>query len=114
MPFTKERFGLFFSEPLSAQDEANLRASKVKLVMIPLPFADAATMRLIASVGARAVLRVPESDYYDDFAPSRIKNQTLAAMQNGPVEALMVGVEPDGEYILSYDSDDFGQAHAYE
>jgi hypothetical protein len=114
MPFTKERFALFFSIPLTNQDWINLAASKVKLVMIPLPFADQATLTRMRGMGLRVVLRVPESDYYDDRAAARILAQVLAAMQWCPIEAVIVGVEPDGNYVLSYGEPDWGQSHAYE
>jgi hypothetical protein len=115
MPFNKGRFCLFFSIPLSSQDWANLTLSKVRLVMMPPGVADAGTLKRMASMGIRVVLRVPESDYYDDLAPARIRNQVLAAMQSCPVEAVIVGVEPDGEFVLSYGSPTWGQQEkAYE
>lgn len=113
MAFTKQRFALFFSLPLDNQDWANLAASHVKLAMLMLPFADAATLRRMRDMGIRVVLRVPEESYYEDTAPFRIKSEVMTAMQSCPVEAVLVGNEPDAAQDLGYGSPSFGQPFAY-
>lgn len=113
MGFTKGRFALFFSLPLDNQDWQNLTASRVKLTMLMLPFADQATLRRMRDMGIRVVLRVPEESYYEDGAPTHIKDQILAAMQSCPVEAVIIGNEPDAAQDLGYGASTFGQAFAY-
>lgn len=114
MAFTKQRFCLHFSMPLSPQDWANLDASKVRLVMLPLPFCDKNTMWDMRARNIRVVIRIPESDYYGAGDPERIRDEVIHAMTFCPVEAVIVGVEPDDQYVLSYGSPDWGQARAYE
>lgn len=114
MAFDKRRFALFFSMPLSAQDWLNLAASKVSLVMLPLAYADAATLRRLSGLGIRVIIRLTEDDYYDDFAPARIKKLVVAAAALCSIDAVIIGVEPDSGFVLSYDSKDWGQSRAYE
>lgn len=114
MAFTKQRFCLHYSIPLSKQDWANLDASRVKLVMLPLPFCDRDTLWELRARNCKVVIRIPESDYYQDADPIRIKDAVFAAMQFCPIEAVIVGVEPDDQYVLSYGEPTWGQERAYE
>lgn len=113
MGFIKQRFALFYSLPLDPQDWQNLAASHVKLAMLMLPFADATTLRRMRDMGIRVVLRVPEEAYYEDSAPTHIKDGVLAAMQSCPVEAVLIGNEPDAAQDLGYGASTFGQPFAY-
>lgn len=113
MAFTKQRFALFFSLPLGEQDWANLTVSRVRLVMLMLPFADPGTLARMRDMGIRVVLRVPEDAYYEDGAPERVRAGVLACMQSCPVEAVMVGNEPDAAQDLTYTANTWGQPFAY-
>lgn len=113
MGFAKHKFGLFFSLPLDPQDWLNLQASSVCLVMLPLEFADNQTLDRLKGMGVRVVLRVNESDYYDDLAPGRIRNHVFTANQHCPVAAVIVGNEPDHPLDWRYGSNTWGQEWAY-
>ena len=115
MPFTKQRFGLYFSMPLDAQDWQNLAASRVKLVMLNLEFADAATLQRVAGMngGVKVILRVQEGRYYDELARARIRQLVLAARQSCGVEAVIVGNEPEHPFGWEYGSPSWGQDYAY-
>jgi hypothetical protein len=64
-------------------------------------------------MGCRVVLRVNEESYYNDEASRRVLNQVFTAMQHCPVEAVIVGNEPDNAQNLSYGSNTWGQPFAY-
>ena len=113
MPFSKGRFGLFFSLPLDAQDWQNLAVSRVKLVMLMLDFADSATLQRLRGMGCRVVLRVNEDSIYNDEAPRRVLNSVYTAMQSCPVEAVLVGNEPDAAQDFRYGANTWGQEFAY-
>lgn len=113
MGFSKQRFALHFSVPLSEQDWKNLDNSKVKLVMLPLPFCDANTLWQLRGRGCRVVIRIPESDYYLPTDPARILTAVIEAMKFCPVEAVIVGIEPDDRFVLSYGEPTWGQDQAY-
>jgi hypothetical protein len=109
----KRDFALFFSLPLSPQDWVNLQASHVETVMLPLDYADIATLDRLRGMGVRVVLRVNEGDYGDKSAPSRVLTRVQACANHATVLAVIVGVEPDAPYDLQYGSPTWGQAAAY-
>lgn len=113
MAFTKAKFGIFWSLPPATGDWANLTASGVKLVMLPLEFTGAETLLRLAGMGCRVLVRVQEGSYYDDNAPARIRNQILAVRQLCPLEAVIVGNEPDHTLNWEYSSAGWGQEFAY-
>ncbi len=113
MGFTRQRFGVFWSIPPDELDWQNLQVSHVKLVMLMMDFCDVVTLSRLRGMGCRVVIRVSENDYYNDEAPERIRNQVLMAMRSCPVEAVIVGNEPDHAQNLSYGSPGWGQEFAY-
>lgn len=113
MSFTKDRFCLFFSLPLDNQDWQNLDTSKVRMVMLQFAFADSMTLGKMKQRGLKVVLRIGE-DYYADDAPSRFRAELKAKQQVCPIEAVILGVEPDNPFNLKYGSTSWGQPRAYE
>lgn len=113
MAFHKGRFGLFFSLPLDAQDWANLDASRVRLVMLMLEHATTDTLRALADRGCKVVLRVNEADYYSADAPLQIATRVMMARRDCPVDAVIVGNEPDHPFNMNYGSVGWGQEFAY-
>lgn len=113
MGFTRQKFGLFFSLPLSSQDWANLAVSRVKLVQLPLEFADGLALRRLAGMGVRALLRINEDAYYSDDAVGRLTARVLMAREVCPLEGVVVGNEPENAQDLTYTSASFGQPFAY-
>lgn len=114
MGFSKQRFAIFWSLPPDDQDWVNLALSRVKLVMIMLEFCDAVTLTRLRDMGCRVVIRVNEGAYYDDAAPTRIRNLVLGAKALCPVEAVIIGNEADHAQDLQYGSANWGQAWAYQ
>lgn len=114
MGFSKQRFGLFFSLPLDALDWQNLAASKVKLVLLMLEFADKPTLLRLHSMGIRVILRANEDSIYNDEAPTRILNSVFKAMQLCPVDGVIVGNEPDSAQSFEYGAATWGQDWAYQ
>jgi hypothetical protein len=114
MAFTRDKFALFFSMPLDAQDWDNLTISGVKRVMLPYGIATAEQIGLLAEIGKRVILRLDESDYYHDQAPLDVAAtlQRWKALLGDSIEALVCGVEPEHLTNLSYDSPTWGQDHA--
>ncbi len=108
-------FCLFFSMPLSAQDWINLSVSGVVRVMLPLSLAYGKPdiPRRLGQMGRRLVLRLEET-YYSDDAPLRVSEQVKAVQALCPVEAVILGVEPDNAFDATYASPDWGQDWAYQ
>lgn len=113
MSFSKSRFALFMSLPLAPLDWQNLAASSVRLVQLPLAFCDQATLERMRGMGIRIVVRVGEGDYYDDLAPGRIRNAVLRAQLFCPIEAVIIGNEPENALDFTYGSNTFGADFAY-
>jgi hypothetical protein len=116
MAFTKDKFTLFFSMPLDAQDWANLNASGVKRVMLPFEMATADQIGMFAEAGKRTILRLNEHEYYDDAMPTTIAARLAwyRSMFGDSIEALVCGVEPEHETDLSYDAPTWHQERARE
>lgn len=112
---TRQDFCLFFSLALSDADWNNLDLSGVQRVMLPLSLAHARPdiLARLAGMGVRLIIRL-EEDYYNDEAPKRVTLQVKDAQRLVPVEAIIVGVEPDNAFNLNYGSPTWGQPHAYE
>lgn len=113
MGFQKSKFGLFFSLPLSPQDWRNLEVSRIKLVQMPLDFADALTLQRLRSMGVRVLLRIDEGAYYSDDAPARLTPRVVRAAELCPLEGAVVGNESENAQDFTYTSASFGQPFAY-
>lgn len=107
-------FTLFFSLPLSDADWRNLQASKVQRVMLPLSLAHARPdiLSRLNTMGIRLIARLEET-YYEPNAPARVLIQVTEVMQHVAVDALILGVEPDNAFDMTYASYTWGQNHAY-
>lgn len=113
MAFQKNKFGLFWSLPPSDEDWTNLALSRCTLVMLMLDHADRPTLERLASLGCRVILRVAEGTYYQDEAPTRITARVVWARSVCPVEACVIGNEPENAIDLSIGSPNWGQAFAF-
>jgi hypothetical protein len=65
----------------------------------------------LAALGKRVIIRL-EEDYYDHDAPQRIRGQVRDAMRLVPVDAIVMGVEPDAPFSLKYGAPSWGQDSA--
>lgn len=115
MTFTKRRFCLFFSLVLTEHDWQNLAASRVRLVMLPLSLAASRpeVCRRMREMGCTLVLRVEEGTYSDGDAPARIGGECVRVQNVCPVEAVIVGVEPENGVAFTY-GQDWQKIRAYE
>lgn len=113
MAFTKQKFGVFWSLPPDDLDWSNLATSRVTLVMLMLDHADRPILERLALMGCRVILRVAEGSYYQDEAPTRITARAVWARAICPVEAVIVGNEPENALDLSIGSGTWGQQFAF-
>lgn len=106
MGFTKDKFALFFSLPMTEADYANLDASGVKLVMLPMSLANNFPDMLwkLAQRNVKVVIRVEEQDYYNDNAPTRILITLNKLSTLIPIVAVICGVEPENGINFEYGS----------
>lgn len=111
---TRQDFCLFFSLALSDADWHNLEVSGVGRVMLPLSLAHARPdiLARLAAMGKRVVLRL-EEDYYDTQAPKRVTQQVKDVIRLVPVDAVILGVEPENGVDLSYSAPSWRQDKAY-
>src|SRR5687768_16227780 len=107
--FTKQRFGLFYSMPLSPQDWINLNTSRVKLVMLPfrLAYKDVVLVAHMASLGIKVVLRIDEEEIRT-YTPQAYKRELQFIQKAIQVDAVILGNEPEGWHNLTFSSPEWG------
>jgi hypothetical protein len=109
----KSDFTLFFSLPLDNHDWQNLALSRVSRVMLPFQLAIPQTLQRLRQMNVRVVLRVEEGSYDATDAPARIVQGAQAARAIADLDAVIVGVEPEGGLNWGYGSPSWGQSRAY-
>jgi len=111
------QWALFFPAPMSGADRANLRASGVRRVQTFLTTALAHPEQLdyLAAQGVRVSLRLDEpnrgqegSSYYNRLNHPDILAKVRAVKMRVPVEAVIMGNEPENDYDLTWNSTNWG------
>lgn len=112
----REDFTIFWSVPPDALDWSNVLTSGVRRVMLPWAFATPTLLAKLRLHGIRAIIRLDESDYYGDNAPTAIRLGLEERVRAGDVEAVVIGVEPENGINMRYGSPswrhDLAQRHA--
>lgn len=117
MGLDRSRFALFFPQPMDAQDKANLATSGIKRIQLFLGVANNYPLQLdyLAGQGVRVTLRIEEpssgqeaQSYYHAATHDVILSQIREVQKHIPVEAVIIGNEPEHDYDLSWQSGNWG------
>lgn len=109
----KQDFTLFWAIAPSAQDWANLITSGVSRVMITYQLATSDTDMLVrlSTANRRVIIRLEDNNQRPPAEIARALNDIRHVV---PIDAVIVGNEPDGGFNMRYGSPSWGQLRAYE
>lgn len=108
MAFTRSRMGIFWSLPPDNQDWANLNTSGVRLVMLPYRVATPDLLAHLQDAHKRVVIRMTNEDACT-VPPGSVRFLLEDYVRRGfPVEAVILGNEPERSYDTCYGSPDWG------
>src|SRR5688572_20969438 len=113
MPFTRDRFALFWSLPPDALDWSNLRLARVRRMQLVAAFADAGTLTRLRNEGVTGVtVRLGEGDYTTPQLRQQWCDRIAPLVPLG-VDTVLVGVEPEHPFNMRYGSPTWGQLQAF-
>lgn len=102
-----EHLSLFFPEPMSTRDWSNLTASGVRRVQLFMNNCTSQTLNRMRDLGVSVIVRVEEVDAAT--MPAALLRYRLSTIASHPaVIAAIIGNEPEHEYDLSWDSENWG------
>lgn len=105
-------FTLFWSMPPDDTDWANLRTSTVKQVMLVWGQTDRRVLARLRSLGCSVVLRMENGDLTQPAGT--LQGHLREAMSACHISGVIMGVEPDGRFDLTWDSQDWGTDFAWQ
>jgi hypothetical protein len=105
-------FTLFWSMPPDERDWSNLRASTVKQVMLVWKQATPQLVSALRASDCSVVLRMENDDLTQQ--PGALQGHLRDLKAAGHISGVILGVEPDGRYDLTWASKDWGLDEAWQ